>query len=210
MLDTQVLPLDGASVPRALPISAPSHFIVGSSLTLQVDQLPAVLVQSAGGDTGRSIEAGWQPERNRIINYLSHYPNLTGWQFLTPEGQPTGLQRSSQSRATLPILVHLPEGRHPVAEVAARTFPYANQQLTFPTVGGSDLPAHPFLVWFALTYGLSMLARYEPTAWVARTAINRSRDAAPLEHLLEQALRILPGLIYTTILRASEPSLSTG
>lgn len=202
--DTHRFPLDGAGDFHPLPVTAPTYFMAGARLTLQIDQLPGVLARPAGDDPRAADETSWQPERDRITEYLSRYPTLTAWEFLTPAGQPVGLQRAGPSSASLTVQVPLPEGRHPATEVAARTFPYANRQLAFPRVGGSDRPAHPFLAWYGLTYGLSMLARYEPTAWAARTSINRSKDAVPLEHLLDQALRALPELIYTTILRASD------
>jgi hypothetical protein len=43
------------------------------------------------------------------------------------------------------------------------------------------LSAHPFLLWWTLTYGLSMLAWYEPKGWAERTSVNRN----PLSTLAE-------------------------
>lgn len=66
------------------------------------------------------------------------------------------------------------------------------------------MPAHPFLLWWALTFGLSMLARYEPKAWAERTSISSSADASPIEHLLNQALATLPELIHRTVVDAAQ------
>jgi len=90
-------------------------------------------------------------------------------------------------------------------ELNKRTVDYRGiERYCFPRIGGSTLPAHPFLVWWAISYGLSMLARYEPRGWAQRIAITSSGDAAPIEHLLDQALTVLPELIHRTVWQAAQ------
>ncbi len=75
--------------------------------------------------------------------------------------------------------------------------------MAFPALGGGPLPQHPVLVWWAVLFALSTLARYEPTAWRRITSIDISEDAAPVEHLLNVALDVLPELIHRTLRAAS-------
>jgi hypothetical protein len=50
-----------------------------------------------------------------------------------------------------------------------------------------------------LLHGLSLLARYEPAAWRAALDPDTSPIADPLTELLDQALEIVPGLLYDTV-----------
>lgn len=65
-----------------------------------------------------------------------------------------------------------------------------------PVVGdGSDrLP--PVLLWWILLFGLSLLARYEPAAWRAALDLDKSPVADPLKQLLDDALVIVPALLF--------------
>jgi hypothetical protein len=71
---------------------------------------------------------------------------------------------------------------------------YRSAQYWFPTVGGQCL--HPLIVWWAVLYTLSMLARYEPQRWADMIRVNTSPWAVPLEHLLNAALDALPEVIF--------------
>ena len=52
------------------------------------------------------------------------------------------------------------------------------------------------LIWWALLFGLSLLARYEPVAWQTALDLDQSRIADPLTKLLDDALEIVPDLLY--------------
>lgn len=69
----------------------------------------------------------------------------------------------------------------------------------YPSLDGSDRPVHPLLVWWAILFRLSMMARYEPEAWEAMTDMNTSTDAVPIEHVLECAMSSVPELIYRVL-----------
>jgi hypothetical protein len=65
-----------------------------------------------------------------------------------------------------------------------------------PRVGdGSDL-LPPVLLWWVLLFGLSLLARYEPAAWRAALDLDKSPAADPLMKLLDDALVIVPDLLF--------------
>jgi hypothetical protein len=65
----------------------------------------------------------------------------------------------------------------------------------FPAVGGNASALHPLTAWWAVLYGLSMMARYEPAAWIEALNVNGSSLAVPIEALLDDAQRIVPELI---------------
>lgn len=81
---------------------------------------------------------------------------------------------------------------------------YRGAQYWFPTVSGQRL--HPLVVWWAVLYTLSMLARYEPQRWADLIRVNTSPWAVPLEHLLNAALDALPEVIFSAL---SAPPLSS-
>ena len=65
-----------------------------------------------------------------------------------------------------------------------------------PRVGhGSDWLS-PILLWWILLFGLSLLARYEPVAWRAALDLDQSPVADPLTQLLDDALVIVPALLF--------------
>ena|SRR5258708_38572610 len=59
----------------------------------------------------------------------------------------------------------------------------------------------PLMTWWVLLFGLSMLARYHPAAWTRALAIDRSRDAMPLERALDEALEAVPPLVLDALRR---------
>jgi len=59
----------------------------------------------------------------------------------------------------------------------------------------------PLMLWWALLFGLSMLARYHPNAWVAALEVNRSDLAVPLEDALDMAQSAVPHLVLEALLR---------
>jgi len=62
-----------------------------------------------------------------------------------------------------------------------------------PGVGGVALSS--LLTWWALLFGLSMLARYEPASWTGALDYDSSNLAAPLDQLLTIGLDRVPELV---------------
>jgi YaaC-like Protein len=71
-----------------------------------------------------------------------------------------------------------------------------------PGVGGVALSS--LLTWWALLFGLSMLARYEPAGWAKVLDVESSELAVPLGQLLETALERVPELVIEAL--SAEPS----
>jgi hypothetical protein len=65
-----------------------------------------------------------------------------------------------------------------------------------PPVGENADLLPPVLLWWVLMHALSLLARYEPGTWRDALNLDRSQLADPLQQLLDEALRVIPGLMY--------------
>jgi hypothetical protein len=61
----------------------------------------------------------------------------------------------------------------------------------------------PLLTWWALLFGLSMIARYEPASWVAALDYDSSELAAPLTRLMEIGLERVPELVVDALMGRS-------
>jgi hypothetical protein len=66
----------------------------------------------------------------------------------------------------------------------------------------------PLVLWWALLFGLSNMARYEPDNWVKALALNSSRIAVPLEAAMTEALDAIPHLVLEALLQRQVPPLS--
>jgi hypothetical protein len=63
--------------------------------------------------------------------------------------------------------------------------------------GGASV--HPLVIWLAVLFGLSMLARYYPEKWSELLRIDGSNSAPMLEDILQHAPIVCPALILNTV-----------
>lgn len=82
-------------------------------------------------------------------------------------------------------------------------YKYEREHWLLPVVGDGRDELTPLLLWWALLFGLSLLARYEPVTWRAVLDPDGSELAYNLERLLEEALDITPDLLYEAITRTA-------
>lgn len=68
-----------------------------------------------------------------------------------------------------------------------------------PLLPGQDKLSSPFLLWWTLIFGFSVLARYEPAVWQESLRVDSAEIAVSLEWILETALRELPRLVYDAV-----------
>jgi hypothetical protein len=83
------------------------------------------------------------------------------------------------------------------SDFEARLPSYRGRPWAFPLLREQEL--HPVVIWWAVLYTMSMLARYEPESWARAIDVNNSDWAVPLEHILDQALPALPEVIYEAL-----------
>lgn len=69
----------------------------------------------------------------------------------------------------------------------------------FPSFDDSGKALHPLLIWWALLFALSVLARYEPASWTSNLDVDAGPNAVPLEAALDEALGTCPELILRAI-----------
>ncbi len=83
-------------------------------------------------------------------------------------------------------------------KVVAPQYRFSDRQWCRPAVARGTLLS-PLMTWWAVLYALSMVARYEPAAWVDSLDIDNSGLAVPLEGLLAEALEVVPHLILEAL-----------
>lgn len=179
-------------------------------LTVRVGPLPATLAaRPVHGETDWQVGArDWPGEREALQAHLAGYPGLAGWSPRTPEGNPVGFEGDNQW-VTAPVVLPVEAGASAVSgrELARRTVGLGGERYAFPGLRPGERPQHPFTVWWAVTFALSMLARYQPREWSALVSVDSSRDAVALEHLLTEALTVLPELLHRTVAEAAGSGL---
>lgn len=130
-----------------------------------------------------------------------HYPTLDRWAL---EDEPAAVESESRRIAGVHLLP--PAGRANESGGRPAGERYCGELRVFPRLGASVTASHPFMIWWALLFALSMLARYEPRYWAKTIDIAHSPDALPVELLLDRALDMVPALTLAAIRQvASSP-----
>ncbi|WP_372511260.1 YaaC family protein [Lentzea californiensis] len=197
-------------IPLQVSIASPSIIRTMDAVPIEVHPVPRnLLCLAPDGSVPESLTPeDVAAERARIGNYLGRYPTLGSWRFPESDGDRLKPRFDSDGNALIQI-EWVADRRVSGAEEAAlreHTVDYRGMVCAFPKIGGSDLAAHPFLIWWSMLYALSMLARYEPRVWVERTSVSESNDAAPIEYLLDRSLAVVPELIHRTIIEVAGKS----
>lgn len=95
-----------------------------------------------------------------------------------------------------------PAGVLRTADDVAACFPAPDGALyLMPGLGTNDDELAPLMVWWALLFALSHLARYQPAAWTEALDPVRSTLAVPIETTLAFAREVMPHLIYHELVR---------
>lgn len=177
----QLLPSPPATAPLLLVPGGVDHF-------MDRDHVHAAVV-------------GYDGEPEQLPSYLEqHFPTTAGVGLFRPQGLPHVTEHTDWG---LGVKVWWPADEPNVSghlrtlqRVAPGTADFSARWLR-PGVAGVALS--PLLTWWALLFGLSMLARYEPAGWVAALAYDVSEFAAPLEQLLDIGLQRVPELVFEAL-----------
>ncbi|MFI0242274.1 YaaC family protein [Streptomyces sp. NPDC016845] len=205
--ETELAPLPGAMGLPAL------HFVLGgtilrdSALWSRLSLYPVPTEIRVRADTGTKV----------VDDFLRNYPTLDGWSH-TPDVAETVLWRERGNGAAEELEVFLPtpftsqDLGDSEAEALQRATLYRSSKdaYAFPALPGMAGPVHPLLAWWALLFGLSILARYEPAAWAKIIDIDRSVSASAVEHVLDQALVAVPHVALLTIKDAAAEQVAGG
>ena len=191
----------GGTGPYLPPLRFEPFRLIGFSGTRQelvawIHGLPADLLLSADQATA-------------VADFLTCYPSLGGSapSHLTPNALPHDDWQAGTRKAlrAWPCTSPPPDGaaipKFLSDDAELRTLPYLGDadRWAFPALGGADIPLHPLLVWWALLYALSMLARYEPASWTNDLDVDEQDTAVTLQGALSLALDVCPQLILHAI-----------
>jgi hypothetical protein len=186
---------------RSLPVTLDLNSWQLGLPSVEVGGLPGDLVRvgMATREPQSGLGADYLAQADALNQFLSRYPTLSGRTPITPAGQPIGLQ--SRGNGTCSVKFRWPDevlAKCPTPDAFGVALGVRSRGTwrVYPSLDGADRPVHPLLVWWAIIFRLSMLARYEPQAWDRLTDVNGSADAVPLEHLLNTALSSVPELVF--------------
>jgi hypothetical protein len=135
--------------------------------------------------------------------FLERYPSLRGWEHPPAVRDRIWQPRSQDSFDSLKLHWRYDPDHPPdvlaVNTVRATRYRSNGDWWVFPTVGSMTRPVHPLTVWWAILFTLSMMARYEPSSWASMIEIDSSQDANAIEHLLDEAMDVIPSLLLEAI-----------
>jgi hypothetical protein len=196
-----------ASLPEVSEVDLPNEQWRRPLRVVPDDVPPALLILSRNffsatikGLPNRVFE-GLEGEESReaLERVLSDYPQSEGWQL--PAG-PAGprLLRPDEYGWDVDVRWPAPVGERPlVEERRAPQYRSPHDRWFRPVLNDDGDWLSPLMTWWALLYGLSMLARYHPAPWTASLDLDNSRWAVPLEYVLDEALEAVPRLVLLAL-----------
>lgn len=143
-------------------------------------------------------------DRDTLLQRLADYPTAAGAYMRDTQGMGEDSIVSQLSPVGyLPVFcwADTPEGgrtRVQHLSVIAPEYRGLGTRLLFPRAGRKDAIS-PLMLWWALLFGLSSVARYEPELWIDALEVNSSPLAVPIEAALDAALEALPELILSAL-----------
>lgn len=166
-------------------------------LPINLDKVPAVIV---GIDSGEGEEV----DKQEAEELLSYYPAGRMTTIFHPPGLPSPQRQLTGRGSGLSVWwpADSPDylGHQRTLDRYAPYDQYTGERWLRPALEDGQLPA-PLIVWWALLFALSMLARYEPAAWAAALDYDESGLAAPLAQLLEAGVDLVPQLVLSALFR---------
>jgi hypothetical protein len=195
--EARVFPLDHPAGARPLPVTVDEYSVVSQSQTAPPVQLIV---------TGIPSDIMPPPQHQGAVPaleaFLGQYPKLAGHTAMYPKG----VYPDGQGGTVHLAYTSSHTGYHErTADALAHSTRYRlRDQYVFPAVGANTNSLHPVMAWWAVLFALSMLARYHPEAWADHIAVDTSKVAVRIEHLLTEALTAVPELLLQTIIDVSQ------
>ncbi|ADX75207.1 hypothetical protein Asphe3_41420 (plasmid) [Pseudarthrobacter phenanthrenivorans Sphe3] len=208
--DAERFPLPGNSRLQRLILDQESPHIIrvsdlarGQLYPLPIDLQVSVKDPSIGRDV--IPEAEITEEHHLLRKHLEPYPSLAGWRLPDPTGRIPYQRGYYDSETWLHAPVAFPKSSSESEKSAleGRATEYHGVLSVYPSLDDSNLPAHPFMLWWAVLFTLSRLARYEPSVWLKLTSVAEDPSAVPIEYILNEAIRAVPELALNAILCVS-------
>lgn len=219
--ESSQVPLESPHQTRFLEVEeAPGAVRRGRYVQSVIRRIPAEIAGVIDDHNKVTPEHSWDDVKDRVARYLDTYPGLKGAvmdmsdespiielsdQGLTVQVYWPGIERANPDEPnpgprTVPVRKTVDDKQF----IAEQTILYRGVQCAYPEMGQTGATIHPFLVWWAVLYAMSVIARYQPLTWGRLIDVNSSKDAAAIEQILEHAIRSLPELIHRTIFETTE------
>ena len=176
--------------PRALRVMPPSLDFAANRLRNAA--APAVIC----GLPDRIFEGVSDKDLPAVLEKeLAQYPGAQGWEpsAEVPHADEWGRHANVRWNADSSWL------RGVVLDQHAPEYRVREQRWLRPVLNESNDVLGPLMTWWALLYGLSMLARYDPAPWTEALRADKSRDAVPLEIAMDEALEAVPHLVLEAL-----------
>ncbi|WP_438818952.1 YaaC family protein [Streptomyces hilarionis] len=195
--EAQTVPLQGASGLPAMHFSPGGLIHRSDEMWCRLSLYPVP----------REVRARSEADPKAVDAFLSCYPSLKGWSH-TPDAPNSVLWHNRGNGSAEELEVFLPSALTIPADADAgrlealkRSTLYRgpSDAYAFPALGSMSRPVHPLLAWWAVLFGLSILARYEPASWAEIIDIDGSSAANAVEHLLDQAIVVVPHMALIAI-----------
>lgn len=142
--------------------------------------------------TVAGLPPGFAPEDFNAL--LRDFPSLVGMEFTRVSGE------SVNARGDVTASVELLQ--RSTNDPSAVGIDYRGTRVILPSLARGMSTMHPLMVWWAVLYALSMLARYQPESWTALTNVDNSPFAVPIGYLLDVAQDAVPDLLWRTLTSA--------
>jgi hypothetical protein len=220
--DGDRFPFDGIGDRRPLSISYESeqHLSAPDKIRCRVERLPLSTIQSglsqaeiyslltAPSTNPHRIEQ----QQSLLSGWFSQYPGLADAQlgYSSPiqalpssPTQPIYLAIDSDAVVQVPLVLAKEPKRGLQQAMEMRAPAYHGVHRAYPDLDECGRPVDPFLLWWAVLYVLSRLARYEPRVWERLISVKQSAFAVAIEYLLDEAQIAIPELAIRAIERAS-------
>ncbi|MFI5888499.1 YaaC family protein [Actinoplanes sp. NPDC051513] len=156
----------------------------------------------------QDVVSRYGQDKEALARQFAQYPALKGLPWTASLNVPWQVGKSTVSLA---IHFDLTDGQRPdVIKPGSRLgarygVQVGDERFIAPAVGSMSGPMHPVLAWWAVLLGLSSLARYEPAGWAKMIDVNSSPYATAVEHLLDDAVLRIPGMLLNILTNVDDP-----
>lgn len=142
-----------------------------------------------------------------LRSFLAAYPGANGWQ---PPGDAAEVPAKQDANGRWYVQLQWPptpsttdadERAHDLFRSVAPQYGRSDIGWLRPKLANVHPVPNLMMTWWALLYGLSMLARYYPERWTEMLLVDKSPAAATLEAILDDALTVVPRLVLSSITR---------
>ncbi len=132
---------------------------------------------------------------------IAHFPTAEGWQYYRPQG----LRLVDLGYYGTEVTIYWPaqQATPGARELAFREHAFEHRVSgtwwVRPDLNEAGDFLWPLMTWWALLYGLSMLARYHPAEWTRALTVDESEETVPLEVALDTALDVVPHFVLESL-----------